>query len=306
MKRYEKQQEEIQHIKQFIASCGTYSNLVRQAKSRQKVLDKMIADGLIEKPAETKAVKFVFPSCGKLAPPVLAFYDVAFSYSGLRKDFLYSKLNLSVDLDSRIALVGPNGAGKSTLLKLMLGELQPVEGNVRRHVDLRIAQYEQHSMEQLDEKLNCIQFMMREFPNKKDMDFDAWRAHVGKFGISGGVQTTPMGKLSDGQKSRIVFGYLATKTPHLLLLDEPTNHLDMEAIDGLAKAINAFEGGLVLVSHDFRLISQVVREGQIWLCDNHTVQPWRGDIRSYKNSLVRQMQQQERSMAATFAKMNSS
>jgi len=76
---------------------------------------------------------------------------------------------------------------------------------------------------------------------------------------------------------------MAMNTPHLLLLDEPTNHLDMECIDALADAISAFEGGMVLVSHDFRLIRQVAKE--IWMCDKKTVKPFKGDIQQYKQSV---------------------
>jgi len=80
---------------------------------------------------------------------------------------------------------------------------------------------------------------------------------------------------------------LALESPNMLLLDEPTNHLDMDCIDSLAEAINAFNGGLVLVSHDFRLINQVAKE--IWVCDHHAVTKWTGDIASYKASLIKQM-----------------
>jgi len=80
---------------------------------------------------------------------------------------------------------------------------------------------------------------------------------------------------------------MALAHPHLLLLDEPTNHLDIECIDSLAEAIKKFNGGLVLVSHDFRLISQVAKE--IWVCDDHAVTKWSGDIRSYKESLIKRM-----------------
>ena len=89
--------------------------------------------------------------------------------------------------------------------------------------------------------------------------------------------------MSDGQKSRVVFAWLAFTAPQLLLLDEPTNHLDLETIDALAEAINEFEGGLVLVSHDFRLISQVAEE--IWVCDKKKVTKWEGDILTYKDTL---------------------
>merc|ERR1719230_1353968 len=82
-------------------------------------------------------------------------------------------------------------------------------------------------------------------------------------------QTAPIKQLSDGQKCRVVFAWLSNQVPHLLLLDEPTNHLDMETIDALADAINNFDGGVVLVSHDFRLIDQVA--DTIWICEKQTV-----------------------------------
>jgi ATP-binding cassette subfamily F protein 2 len=279
MKRYNKQQEEILHIKQFIASCGTYSNLVRQAKSRQKVLDKMEADGLVEKVTEEKKFNFYYPECGKLPPPVLQISGMSFSYNGEKKDYLYDNLDLSVDLDSRVALVGPNGAGKSTLLKLMVGDLEPTEGTVRRNPHLRIGRYYQHSVDQLDMDQTPLNFMRSTYAHLNHEEV-AWRQTIGRFGITGYAQSTPIGHLSDGQKSRLVFCCMAMNTPHLLLLDEPTNHLDMECIDALADAISAFEGGMVLVSHDFRLIRQVAKE--IWMCDKKTVKPFKGDIVQYK------------------------
>merc|ERR1712151_616777 len=99
-----------------------------------------------------------------------------------------------------------------------------------------------------------------------------------------------MGKIetmSDGLKSRVVFTLISLANPHILLLDEPTNHLDMQCIDALAEAINNFSGGLVLVSHDFRLIGQVAKE--IWVCDKKTISKWDGDIQSYKRLLKRQV-----------------
>lgn len=286
MKMYNKQQEEIAHIKKFIASCGTYSNLVRQAKSRQKVLDKMIADGLIEKVVQESTVGFKFSDTEKLPPPVLSFDDVAFSYDGKMENALYRHLNLAIDTDSRIALVGPNGAGKSTLLKLMLNEISPIEGRVGRHMSLKLAQYNQHTAELLPLDKCALEFFREKYA-ELNHDLDWWRAQLGRYGISGVVQTSIMGTLSDGQQSRIVFAVLAFERPNILLLDEPTNHLDMEGIDALAEGVNSFSGGLVLVSHDFRLINQVAKE--IWVVDKKCVTKWQGDIQSYKSHLKAKM-----------------
>jgi len=157
---------------------------------------------------------------------------------------------------------------------------------VRAHPHLRIARYNQHLAEYLDLDLSPLEFMIKEFPNTPNKE-DTMRRQIGKYGLSGVSQMLPMGYLSDGQRSRVVFSWITFKRPNLLLLDEPTNHLDIETIDSLADAINEWDGGLVLVSHDFRLISQVAKE--IWVCNHGKVQRWDGDIMTYKESLRRQI-----------------
>ena len=99
-----------------------------------------------------------------------------------------------------------------------------------------------------------------------------------------------MKQLSDGQRCRVAFAWLAWQQPHLLLLDEPTNHLDMESIDALAEAINHFPGGMVLVSHDFRLVQQVTEE--IWICDHQKITKWDGDIFSFKQHLRKKIEKE--------------
>lgn len=261
MKAYAKQQEEIQHIKKFIASAGTYANLVKQAKSKQKIIDKMEAAGLIEPVEKPRPLRFNFEDIRKLPPPIIAFNDVAFSYSGKPEDYLYKDLSFGIDMDSRIAIVGQNGTGKSTLLNLITGVLQSVEGSVSKHAGLKLGKYSQHSADQLPYDKNPIEHLessyKEKFPNK---DVQFWRSQLGRFGISGAHQTSPISHLSDGLRNRVVFSMLAMDQPHILLLDEPTNHLDMESIDALALAVKEFEGGVVIVSHDFRLISQVAEE----------------------------------------------
>ncbi|KAG2620695.1 ABC transporter F family member 1-like [Panicum virgatum] len=279
MKQYKWEQEQIASMKEYIARFGHGSaKLARQAQSKEKTLAKMERGGLTEKVVRDRVLVFRFTDVGKLPPPVLQFVEVKFGYTP--DNLIYKNLDFGVDLDSRIALVGPNGAGKSTLLKLMTGDLVPLDGMVRRHNHLRIAQYHQHLAEKLDLDMSALAYMMKEYPGTEE---EKMRAAVGRFGLSGKAQVMPMRNLSDGQRSRVIFAWLAYRQPQLLLLDEPTNHLDIETIDSLAEALNEWDGGLVLVSHDFRLINQVAQE--IWVCENQAVTRWEGDIMDFKAHL---------------------
>ncbi|GFS30945.1 ABC transporter family protein [Actinidia rufa] len=246
MKQYKWEQEQIASMKEYIARFGHGSaKLARQAQSKEKTLAKMERGGLTEKVARDKVLVFRFSDVGKLPPPVLQFVEVTFGYT--LENLIYKNIDFGVDLDSRVALVGPNGAGKSTLLKLMTGDLVPLDGM---------------------------------YPGNEE---EKMRAAIGKFGLTGKAQIMPMKNLSDGQKSRVIFAWLAWRQPQMLLLDEPTNHLDIETIDSLAEALNEWDGGLVLVSHDFRLINQVAHE--IWVCENQAVTRWEGDIMDFKEHL---------------------
>ncbi|THU44319.1 hypothetical protein C4D60_Mb02t06170 [Musa balbisiana] len=279
MKQYKWEQEQISSMKEYIARFGHGSaKLARQAQSKEKTLAKMERGGLTEKVVKDKVLVVRFVDVGKLPPPVLQFVGVTFGYTP--EKLIYKNLDFGVDLDSRVALVGPNGAGKSTLLKLMTGDLIPLDGMVRRHNHLRIAQFHQHLAEKLDLEMSALQYMMREYPGNEE---ERMRAAIGKFGLSGKAQVMPMKNLSDGQRSRVIFAWLAWRQPHMLLLDEPTNHLDIETIDSLAEALNEWDGGLVLVSHDFRLINQVAEE--IWVCENQAVTKWEGGIMDFKEHL---------------------
>ncbi|KAG9585356.1 ABC transporter domain-containing protein, partial [Aureobasidium melanogenum] len=285
-KAYEKQQDEIKHIKKFIASAGTYANLVRQAKSRQKILDKMEADGFIQPVHQDRVFSFRFADVEKLPPPVLSLDDVTFSYSGKEEDNLYENLDFGVDMDSRTALVGPNGVGKSTLLNIFTGKLRPTSGVVSRHTHLKLGVYSQHSAEQLVLAKSSLDFVRDKFPHISQ-DPQYWRQQLGKYGLTGEAQTALMGTLSEGQKSRIVFALLAIESPNMILLDEPTNGLDIPTIDSLADAINAFSGGVVVVSHDFRLLDKIAKD--IMVCEHKTVRRWEGSIGEYKNYLRKKM-----------------
>merc|ERR1712196_693998 len=108
---------------------------------------------------------------------------------------------------------------------------------------------------------------------KKKMDITDWRGKLGIFGVTGEKQTLPMKTMSPGFRARVVFCLMSLRNPHMLLLDEPTNPLDMDMIDSLAIAIKNYSGGLVLVSHDFKLLEQVAEE--ICVCEHKKITPWK-------------------------------
>jgi ATP-binding cassette subfamily F protein 2 len=284
MKRYNWQQDQIKQMKNYIARFGHGSaKLAKQAQSKEKTLAKMQRGGLVEAVAKDRKMTFRFPDPGTLPPPVLQLQGLSFGYPGGK--LLYDRVDFGIDLDSRIALVGPNGAGKTTLLKLMNGELMPSDGAVRPHPKLCMTKYTQHFVDSLDITKTPLEFFMILHEDEPE---EKVRQYLGRYGISGREQTTRMEFLSDGIKSRIVFAKMAMAAPHILLLDEPSNSLDPETIDALAEAINEFKGGVVVVSHDMRLISQVAKE--IWICDEKKITRFAGDIAQYKADTKRRIE----------------
>ncbi|KAK9747739.1 hypothetical protein RND81_02G012500 [Saponaria officinalis] len=237
-------------------------------------------------------VEFHFPEPTELTPPLLQLIEVSFSYPN-RPDFRLSNVDVGIDMGTRVAIVGPNGAGKSTLLNLLAGDLSPSEGEVRRSQKLRIGRYSQHFVDLLTMNENAVQYLLRLHPDQEGMSKqEAVRAKLGKFGLPSHNHLTPIAKLSGGQKARVVFTSIAMSKPHILLLDEPTNHLDMQSIDALADALDEFTGGVVLVSHDSRLISRVCEDderSQIWVVDNGTVEFFPGSFEEYKEELQREI-----------------
>ena len=208
--------------------------------------------------------------------PVLSIERLSFAYPGGPE--LYSNVDFGVDLDTRVALVGPNGAGKTTLIKLMTDQLQPTKGQVKRNTHLRISRFTQHFEEKLDLSMTPLDFFKQKV--MPEQSIEKIRPHLGRYGCTGGQQSQVMDQLSAGQKARIVFAIIAHERPHLLMLDEPTNPLDMESIDALARCINKFKGGVLMVSHDMRLISQCAE--QIYICDHKKVTLYKGDIMKFK------------------------
>lgn len=180
------------------------------------------------------------------------------------------------------------------MLNLITGALQPVEGTIQKHGQLKLAKYSQHSADQLPYDRSPVEHLQITYGDKfPEKDIQFWRQQVGRFGITGSHQTNPISQLSDGLRNRVVFAILAMEHPHIILLDEPTNHLDMESIDSLAKAIKEFSGGVVIVSHDFRLISQVAED--LWeVKDKKVINLTKQDVSivDYKRQLAKRSQAQ--------------
>lgn len=281
------QQEKVKDRAKFAANKET-----AKSKGKGKTVDD--DEELVEAPKKWRdySVEFHFPEPTELTPPLLQLIEVSFSYPG-REDFRLSNVDVGIDMGTRVAIIGPNGAGKSTLLNLLAGDLQPSEGEVRRSQKLRIGRYSQHFVDLLTMEETAVQYLLRLHPEQEGFSKqEAVRAKLGKFGLPSHNHLTPIAKLSGGQKARVVFTSISMSKPHILLLDEPTNHLDMQSIDALGDALEEFTGGVVLVSHDSRLISRVCEDeekSETWVVDNGAVRKFPGTFEEYKEELQKEI-----------------
>ncbi|TQV97429.1 hypothetical protein V2A60_006820 [Cordyceps javanica] len=277
-KEYENQMAYRAHLQSFIDKFRYNAAKSSEAQSRIKKLEKL---PVLEAPEAEYNVKFVFPDVEKLSPPIIQMSEVTFGYS--KDHILLRNVDLDVQLDSRIGIVGPNGAGKTTVLKLLIGKLQALSGIISANSRLRIGFFAQHHIDALDLTVSAVSFMAKTYPGKSDEEY---RRQLGAFGITGTTGLQKMAQLSGGQKSRVAFACLALTNPHILVLDEPSNHLDIEAMDALAEALNAFQGGVLMVSHDVTMLQMVCTS--LWVCDGGTVEKFDGDVNQYKKRIASQ------------------
>ena len=270
-----KQDAQRQHIQSFVDRFRYKASKARQAQSRLKQLEKMQP---IMALSEQAVSPFRFPAPEELPPPLLVLEDVAVGYD--QKPVL-RKLDLRLDADDRIALLGANGEGKSTLSKLFAGRLQPLSGTVKKSGKLRIGFFAQHQLDELVAGESPYQHMQRLRPKELPTKL---RARLGGAGFNADIVDNPVERLSGGQKARLLMAMAAIDAPHILILDEPTNHLDIESREALVHALNAYEGTVILVSHDSHLVEMIA--DQLWIVQDGKVASFDGDMVDYQRQLL--------------------
>ncbi|XP_019849794.1 PREDICTED: ATP-binding cassette sub-family F member 1-like [Amphimedon queenslandica] len=288
-KAYDKQQQDLKNKKSQGQSKKQAEASVKTAASKKKKKGGASAAAededegpaeLLQKPKEYK-VTFIFPNPPPLNPPILGAYDVSFGYPG--QPLLFTNLEFGINMESRVAVVGPNGVGKSTFLNLLLGRVEPLSGEVRKNHRLRIGVYNQHAADQLTLTMSSVEYLMSRF----NAEYQLARKTLGRYGLPGYAHTIKIRDLSGGQKARVVFADIALMQPDLIILDEPTNNLDIESIDALAEAINNYTGGVIMVSHDARLIQET--ECTLWVIEENKINEIDGDFDDYKKEVLQQL-----------------
>ncbi|XP_060862392.1 ATP-binding cassette sub-family F member 3 [Metopolophium dirhodum] len=267
------------HVQEFIDRFRYNANRASSVQSKIKMLEKLPELKPIEKEVE---VVLRFPETEGLSPPILQLDDISFAYPGCNN--VLQNVNLGATLESRICIVGDNGAGKTTLLKIIMGILNTTAGVRNVHRSLKFGYFSQHHVDQLEMNLSSVELLQSSFPGKT---IEEYRRQLGGFGISGDLALQSVGSLSGGQKSRVAFARMCMSNPNFLVLDEPTNHLDIETIEALGKAIQKYTGGLILVSHDERLIRMVCKE--LWVCGGGSVKSIEGGFNEYRTIVEREL-----------------
>jgi ABC-type Mn2+/Zn2+ transport system ATPase subunit len=217
--------------------------------------------------------KFTFPEPEPLRKKsMISMDDVTFGYFGEDRrgtTYLLKNMELRIDWGDVIGILGPNGAGKSTLMKLIMQELKPVEGVVVHNKAMRIGYFAQHHMDTLELDKTPAAYLQKLFPRATNQEI---YAKLGQFGLAEKARKQTIGTLSGGEKSRIAFAVLTWDAPHLLILDEPTNHLDLGTIQSLIRAIQNWNGSLLMVSHDQYFLNSICNE--FWAVGDQKCRPF--------------------------------
>ena len=271
---FEKQQREIAHIRSYVDRFRAQATKARQAQSRLKALARM---ELISQAHADSPFDFDFLPPPKMPRPLLRFDEVAAGYGD--KPIL-ENVELTLSPGDRVGLLGANGAGKSTLIKTLAGVLPLRAGQRIDAQDLRLGYFAQHQIEQLTMDESPLWHLQRLNPKATEKEL---RGFLGGFDFQGDSAMAPIAPFSGGEKARLALALLIYQRPNLLLLDEPTNHLDLEMRYALSRALQDFEGALVVVSHDRYLLRTVADD--FWLVADGRAGRFEGDLEDYRKLL---------------------
>ena len=270
-----KQDKTRQHLQSFVDRFRYKATKAKQAQSRLKALSKLKTISL---PKERALKKILFPAPEELASPLVSIEDGS---TGYNDKAVLTKLNLRIDFDDKIALLGKNGEGKSTLSKLLADRIPLLSGSLTKSSQLRIGYFSQHQTDELRKNETPFEHLSRARPNKSVSER---KKILGGFGIGADQSELKVSAMSGGQKARLLLLLATLDNPHLLILDEPTNHLDIESREALIEALTKFSGAVVLVSHDFHLLSLV--SDKLWLVRNGSVNPYKEDLETYRSDIL--------------------
>lgn len=259
-------------VEDFINRFRAKATKAKAVQSRIKSLEKM---GKLEELSNIRTLDFAFkeaPFPGKI---LMNAENISFSYQE-NSPLLINGLSIVVGKNDRIAIIGKNGKGKTTLLEMLAGELQPQTGTINRSQNLAIAYFGQTNVNRLDPQKTIEQEIIDTHP---DCNKGVARKICGTMMFSGDSALKKISVLSGGEKSRVLLGKLLVTPANLLLLDEPTNHLDMDSIDSLVEAIEAFDGGIIIVTHSELILNAVATK--LIVFDNGKVDLFEGTYQEF-------------------------
>ncbi|WML50177.1 ABC-F family ATP-binding cassette domain-containing protein [Neobacillus sp. PS3-34] len=248
MKQFEKQQDEIAKLQDFIQRNLARASTTKRAQSRRKTLEKM--DKMDRPLGDEKSAAFSFDIEKQSGNDVLSVNSLAVGYDG---DMVSENISFRVAKGDSIALVGPNGIGKSTLLKTIVEKLPALKGDVRYGSNLAIGYYDQEQAELTSNK-RVLNELWDEYPLKSEKEI---RTVLGNFLFSGDDVLKIVSTLSGGEKARLALSKLMMQKANLLILDEPTNHLDLDSKEVLENALIDYPGTILFVSHDRYFINRI-------------------------------------------------
>ena len=283
---FEKQVRERAHLESYIERFRAKATKARQAQSRIKALARMeeISAAHVDTP-----FSFRFADPGHMPDPLLLIEQARLGYrSEAGETTILDRVMQTLRPGERIAFLGRNGAGKSTLIKCLAGELAPLSGKRIEGKGLSIGYFAQHQIELLRPEESPLQHITRQDPGAREQEL---RDYLGGFDFRGPMVDAPCGRFSGGEKARLVLALLIRAKPNLLLLDEPTNHLDLEMREALNLALQEYEGGVVLVSHDRHLLRTTA--DALYLVADGKVAPFDGDLDDYASWLAGQRAAQQ-------------